>query len=118
MDAFFDKQFVSVKPKGSYRTKQGWKKDIGYWGVEGSDEFMPVDMPIDGTASSSRAEDPFRGFWSVLREEENGPIPLLPALNHFARSLFLAHLSVVQNTLGLTAQTRKSISRPIPPLYR
>jgi hypothetical protein len=62
MDAFFDKQFVSARPKGSYRTKQGWKKDVGYWGVEGADEFMPVDMPIDGSASSSRAEDPFRGF--------------------------------------------------------
>ena len=62
MDAFFDKQFGSAKPKGSYRTKQGWKKDVGYWGVEGTDNFMPVDMPIDGVRSSSRAEDPFRGF--------------------------------------------------------
>ena len=66
MDAFFDKQFGSAKPKGSYRTKQGWKKDVGYWGVEGTDDFMPVDMPIDGVGSSSRAdsraEDPFRGF--------------------------------------------------------
>jgi hypothetical protein len=62
MDAFFDKQYPPARPKGSYRTKQGWKKDVGYWGVEGSDDFMPVDMPIDGSRSSSRADDPFRGF--------------------------------------------------------
>ena len=62
MDAFFDKQFVSTRPKGSHRTKQGWKKDPGYWGVEGTDDFMPLDMSVDRSASSSRAEDPFRGF--------------------------------------------------------
>lgn len=62
MDAFFDKQFGAAKPKGSYRTKQGWKKDVGYWGVEGPEDFMPVDVPIDGSRSSSRADDPFRGF--------------------------------------------------------
>jgi hypothetical protein len=62
MDAFFDKQIVPTKPKGSYRTKQGWKKDPAYWGAEGSDDFMPVDTLADGIASSSRAEDPFYGF--------------------------------------------------------
>jgi hypothetical protein len=62
MDAFCDKQYVPARSKGSYRTKQGWKKDIGYWGVEGADDFMPVDTLVDGVASSSRAEDPFRGF--------------------------------------------------------
>ena len=64
MEAFIDNKFGTGKQKGSYRTKQGWKKDIGpYWGVEGTDDCLPPDMTIDELGfDSSKVEDPFRGF--------------------------------------------------------
>ena len=48
-----------IRPKGSYRTRQGWKKDIGYWGGGEHGDDEPVEMTLERFRSMG---DPFRGF--------------------------------------------------------
>ena len=62
MEAFIDNKDGTSRPRGSYRTRQGRKKDLGYWGVETVDGVAPIEASIDGLGVSTRTEDPFRGF--------------------------------------------------------
>lgn len=48
-------------PRSSYRTRQGRKKDLSYWGIKGEPSQQGVSAP-QGTKSAWRADDPFKGF--------------------------------------------------------
>lgn len=62
MEAFVDRQH-EPKQRQSYRTRQGRKKDMSYWGV-GPPSEGSVRPSVDGSETSGiyRTEDPFRGF--------------------------------------------------------
>ena len=66
MEAFVDRTTREVSkgtslPRGSYRTRQGRKKDLSYWGMaEGGDQF---DVgAVSGSRPKWGEEDPFKGF--------------------------------------------------------
>lgn len=75
MEAFIGEQGTK-RPRGSYRTRQGRKKDMGYWGV-GEGGIMPgVDLP-DEVVSRSRSptvQDNYQGMQvdgvSIVNEDE------------------------------------------------
>ncbi|KAL8688793.1 MAG: hypothetical protein Q9218_005383 [Villophora microphyllina] len=48
-------------PAGSYRTRQGRKKDMNYWGITNHPSSEDV-VAQTGTKSSWKTEDPFQGF--------------------------------------------------------
>lgn len=48
-------------PRGSYRTRQGRRKDMSYWGIVGESSNQNVPMP-QPTKSAWRGDDPFKGF--------------------------------------------------------
>jgi hypothetical protein len=56
MDAFVDR---NERPRGSYRTRQGRKKDMSYWGGAPEMEFPRAEEHSDGFL---RSNDPFREF--------------------------------------------------------
>jgi hypothetical protein len=58
MDAFVDR---NERPRGSYRTRQGRKKDMAYWGGGPEGDFPRPENSEDGFFQV-RSEDPFRGF--------------------------------------------------------
>jgi hypothetical protein len=57
MDAFVDR---NERPRGSYRTRQGRKKDMSYWG--GGLPDMEIPRAEENSDAFFRSEDPFRGF--------------------------------------------------------
>ncbi|KAL8967641.1 MAG: hypothetical protein Q9183_002819 [Haloplaca sp. 2 TL-2023] len=65
MEAFVDKTESNVaaasKPAGSYRTRQGRKKDLSYWGIMNQASSEDVAAPQVGKPTW-RSEDPFQGF--------------------------------------------------------
>ncbi|KAL8733461.1 MAG: hypothetical protein Q9166_002087 [cf. Caloplaca sp. 2 TL-2023] len=48
-------------PRNSYRTRQGRKKDLSYWGIQGEGSNQGA-TPAEGAMSTWRVEDPFRGL--------------------------------------------------------
>ena len=62
MEAFVDRQH-EPRQRQSYRTRQGRKKDMSYWGG-GPPSEGSVRPSVDGSEGSGiyRSEDPFRGF--------------------------------------------------------
>lgn len=59
MEAFVDRPGMP-RPRQSYRTRQGRKKDMSYWGA-GPGPEMPFERP-DESDAFFRSEDPFGGF--------------------------------------------------------
>ncbi|KAL9602102.1 MAG: hypothetical protein Q9219_002098 [cf. Caloplaca sp. 3 TL-2023] len=48
-------------PHGSHRTRQGRKKDMGYWGIMGETGNQEVPA-VEGKRTAWKGEDPFRGI--------------------------------------------------------
>ncbi|KAL8930806.1 MAG: hypothetical protein Q9208_000347 [Pyrenodesmia sp. 3 TL-2023] len=48
-------------PRSSYRTRQGRKKDMRYWGIMG-ESSNPGVSAVQGNKSARRPDDPFNGF--------------------------------------------------------
>ncbi|KAL8870381.1 MAG: hypothetical protein Q9174_003564 [Haloplaca sp. 1 TL-2023] len=67
MEAFVDKtesrMAAASKPAGSYRTRQGRKKDMSYWGIMNQASSEDVAAPqVAKSKPTWRSEDPFQGF--------------------------------------------------------
>lgn len=65
MEAFVDRTLPneagSGKPAGSYRTRQGRKKDMSYWGIMNQTHKRSA-AAAPRSKSTWKAEDPFQGF--------------------------------------------------------
>ena len=48
-------------PRSSYRTRQGRKKDMSYWGIAGESSNYGASGPLENKPAW-KVEDPFRGF--------------------------------------------------------
>ncbi|KAL8772135.1 MAG: hypothetical protein Q9209_002570 [Squamulea sp. 1 TL-2023] len=67
MEAFVDKHNAEsadargkTLPRNSYRTRQGRKKDMSYWGIQGGGSHPSAIALTAGKESTRRTEDPFR----------------------------------------------------------
>lgn len=79
MTAFIAEEDVP-KPRGSYRTRQGRKKDMGYWGV-GSERAplmtMPgIDLPDEVVSKRSRSSTTQGGRYPVMNMNTNTKMDL------------------------------------------
>ena len=64
MEAFVDEEEKQAPPRRkdarSQRARQGWKKDLSYWGVGGP---IGPDVRLQrGNESRWKGDDPFKGF--------------------------------------------------------